>query len=551
ILAFLFAAYSLVEAFRKDSVLAANQRSFVKFWAGAAFLSLLFAFGRHAPFYKLIYSLPYFSTIRNPVKFMHPFSLSIVILFGYGLHSLLLRARNRPVKAHLPLMEGVKDWWTSAKSAERNWIWGCLALTGAGLLGLMLFSSASREITAFLGKSEIAPAKAAEILRFSYKEIGWFFLFWLLGLAVFVLFLSGRFNGNRFRVGAGLLAAVLIVDMIRANSPWISYYDYREKYASNAVLDLLKENPHEHRVTAKFNPFSSAYIVSGQDQMNQIYSALCNEWLQHQFQFYKIQALDITQMPRIPEMDKAFLQAFQPKDNNGLHLFGRLWQLTNTRYVMGEKGYLDFLNSSLDPGARRFTILTNFDVAPKNGSQAYRLEDFTVQVNPGGRYSVFDFKGALPRAALYSHWEVNADAQGTLTRLADTNFNPLLTAILESGSPPPSGASTNGSSAATITKYQPTSIDISAEVKTPSLLVLFDKYDPQWTVTVDGKPANLLRADFIFRGVMLEPGSHQVHLSFRTPLKGLYVSLASIAMGFLLCLYVGFRADRDSGLSEK
>ena len=33
-------------------------------------MSVLLAFGRHAPFYQFFYELPYASAIRNPQKFM-------------------------------------------------------------------------------------------------------------------------------------------------------------------------------------------------------------------------------------------------------------------------------------------------------------------------------------------------------------------------------------------------------------------------------------------------------------------------------------------------
>src|SRR5439155_1508593 len=53
--------------------------------------SVLLEFGRYAPFYQFVYMLPYFSTIRNPAKFTHPFNWSLVILFAYGIHGLCRR----------------------------------------------------------------------------------------------------------------------------------------------------------------------------------------------------------------------------------------------------------------------------------------------------------------------------------------------------------------------------------------------------------------------------------------------------------------------------
>ena len=67
------------------------------------------------------------------------------------------------------------------------------------------------------------------------------------------------------------------------------------------------------------------------------------------------------------------------------------------------------------------------------------------------------------------------------------------------------------------------------------MLLLNDKYDPNWRVTVDGKPAELLRCNFLMRGVYLEPGAHTVTFDFSLPNKPLYVTLAAIGVGVLLC----------------
>ena len=542
ILVALFAAYGIVESFRKDSVLTPHQKSFVRFWAAAAVISLLFSFGRHAPFYQIVYSLPYFSTIRNPVKFMHPFSLSVVILFGYGLHSLLARSKAQVAKPDLSAKETVQLWWKAAKAPDRKWVLGCVGVAAAFAVGMLILSSSSREFTSYLANIQIAPSQAAEILSFALMEIGWSLLLWVLTLVTVVLMLAGRFSGKRFVTGAGLITAILIFDMYRANAPWVVHYNYREKYASNPVIEFLKQNPHEHRVTSKFSPFSGAYILSAQDQMNQIYAGLCNEWLQHQFQFYKIQSLDIIQMPRVPELDKAFLEAFQARSNDDLPRIARLWQLTNTRFILGEAGFIDYLNRA-DSSGEGFKISQRFDIGLKNpNNQPTSLEDFTSLLSTNGRYAIFDFEGAMPRAALVNQWMVETNDTLALQRLTDPGFNPEVTAIVGSAATH-SSTSTNSPGSVKIDSYRATSIDLSADVKTPALLVLSDKYDPQWTVTVDGKPEKIVRANFIMRGVFLEPGTHAVRFTFRTSTKGLYITLSAIALGLVLCVFVGFRRD--------
>jgi uncharacterized membrane protein YfhO len=80
---------------------------------------------------------------------------------------------------------------------------------------------------------------------------------------------------------------------------------------------------------------------------------------------------------------------------------------------------------------------------------------------------------------------------------------------------------------------------LKTEAITASLLLLNDKFDPDWKVTVDGKPEPLLRCNFIMRGVALSAGPHTVEFRFEPPIELLYVSLATIAMGLVLLGLLG------------
>jgi uncharacterized membrane protein YfhO len=136
--------------------------------------------------------------------------------------------------------------------------------------------------------------------------------------------------------------------------------------------------------------------------------------------------------------------------------------------------------------------------------------------------------------------------QTTLKTLTDTNFDPWQTVLLaETPSVPNPPASATNQNAGTVefTSYAPTDIKFHAQAATPSVLLLNDQYDPNWRVTVDGKPAPLLRANFIMRGVYLAPGEHNVEFQFSLPAKPLYVTLSAIGVGILLCgfLIVGTR----------
>jgi hypothetical protein len=79
-------------------------------------------------------------------------------------------------------------------------------------------------------------------------------------------------------------------------------------------------------------------------------------------------------------------------------------------------------------------------------------------------------------------------------------------------------------------------IVLSAQNTGPAVLLLNDRFDPNWHVTVDGKPAELLRCNFIMRGVYLPAaGQHTITFDFSLPHRPLYITLAALVVGLGLC----------------
>jgi len=118
------------------------QRKFIWFWAGVVLVSLLLTFGRHAPFYRLFYALPYTSTIRNPTKFLHVLSWALVILFGYGVHGLWRRYVEISSSQFVGLSQHLKNWWAKAPAFDRKWIIGNFVLVGASVIAWLMRGSA-------------------------------------------------------------------------------------------------------------------------------------------------------------------------------------------------------------------------------------------------------------------------------------------------------------------------------------------------------------------------------------------------------------------------
>ena len=72
-----------------------------------------------------------------------------------------------------------------------------------------------------------------------------------------------------------------------------------------------------------------------------------------------------------------------------------------------------------------------------------------------------------------------------------------------------------------------------------SVLLLNDRFAPNWNVQVDGKPDTILRCNYLMRGVYLPPGAHRIEFRFQPPSTFLYVSLAAIGACVLVLGVVG------------
>src|SRR5262249_56145888 len=75
----------------------------------------------------------------------------------------------------------------------------------------------------------------------------------------------------------------------------------------------------------------------------------------------------------------------------------------------------------------------------------------------------------------------------------------------------------------------------------PGLLVLADLFDRNWKAEIDGRPAELLRADGYFRAVAIAPGSHRVAFRYRPLSVWIGGGLSAVALLALAGLALGPR----------
>jgi hypothetical protein len=435
----------------------------------------------------------------------------------------------------------LRVWWAKAAIFDKNWVRGSAFALAASLVAWLIYSGSHERLVAYLQEVRFDSTMADAIASFSIRQVGWFVLYLGLALGLLAVSLSGYFSGRRTRLGGILLGLLLVADLGRANVPWVVTWNWVQKYATNPVIDLLREKPYEHRVAVlPFNaPGQLAFFT-------QLYHT---EWKQQLFQYYNIQSLDYVMNPRPREDEIAYETALLNRTTNTLYRITRRWQLTNTRYLLGWSGFLDGLNQQIDPVQHRFRVVTRFDIALKPNVSTFSGagDELTAEMKPDGQFAVFEFTGALPRAKLYTNWQVSTNDQATLTNLASAEFDPAKTVLVADPLPAPAPGNLTNQNAGTVdfSSYAPRRIVLQAKADSPAVLLLNDRFSPVWTVSVDCKPEKLLRCNYLMRGVYLQPGSHTVVFRFRPPANALYVSLAAAAMAVLLLGYLVFGRQKE------
>ena len=532
--------WAALQSFRfKKSVFSLYQRKWLWFWTALTVVSLLLSFGHYAIFYQLLYALPYFSTIRNPTKFLYLFSFGFTVLFAYGIDGLWRKYLKPSGADALAYRSGLSGWWKKAGRFDKNWVWGCALVWIAGLIGWYVYAQHRPELLAYMQTAHLdqpAPATA----DFSIGQPIWFAVFFFLAAGLMVLIFSGTFTGKRAATGAILLGTLLVADLGLADYPWVVYWNYPQKYTSNPIIELLRDKPYEHRAVVA--PIAWPAQMAG---FKMLYKA---EWMEQQFPYFNIQTFDVMEMPRVPLDLAAFQKEFNKQTGpTALPRYARGYQLTNTRYLLAPVGFGGFWNTTLPQTPLQ--VVARFSVVPKPGiATATKIDEITVTPDPVGLYALFQYSSALPRAKLYTSWQINTNSTNTLDQMFSTNFDPEAS-VLVAGDVPDS-SSTNAvnppDDAVQYMSYASKDIVLKAAAPAPSVLLLSDHFHPDWRVLVDGAPQKLLRCNYLMRGVYLLPGTHTVEFKFR-PANGLFfVSLTAVitalaALGVLIVLAIKSR----------
>jgi hypothetical protein len=168
-----------------------------------------------------------------------------------------------------------------------------------------------------------------------------------------------------------------------------------------------------------------------------------------------------------------------------------------------------------------------------------------VVARGGGPRRLFELPDAPPRASLVGDFEVVSDADAALEAVTAGSFDPEATVVLERepGVEPGEAAS---SGRATYEAVGEQAARIEVDTPEPALLLVRNVYDPNWRATVDGRPVDVLAADYIVQAVPVPAGTHTVELRYIDPSIAYGLIGSALVLSALVAVaYVAFRRERS------
>jgi hypothetical protein len=148
----------------------------------------------------------------------------------------------------------------------------------------------------------------------------------------------------------------------------------------------------------------------------------------------------------------------------------------------------------------------------------------------------------LPRAYVVSgERRLDAD-EGPVPALLDPAFDPRREVLLQGARP---GSVPGKAGEARVVSRRADQVVVEASLDAPGVLVLVEAFDPGWRAVVGGRPAPVLRANVMFRGVRLPPGRHEVRFEYRPREAAAGLSLGGVGLlGLAALATLAWRAAR-------
>ena len=135
---------------------------------------------------------------------------------------------------------------------------------------------------------------------------------------------------------------------------------------------------------------------------------------------------------------------------------------------------------------------------------------------------------------LFAGWQ-KADDATTLAALANPTLPLFEKAFVPADASIPDSTGTGIIGKVEVASYRSGGVTLKTTADQPAVLRACEKFMPYWTATLDGKPAPLFRCDYLFQGIFVPAGQHEITLTYAPKMPTFKAQIACAAL-FLIAL---------------
>ncbi|TVL42043.1 hypothetical protein [Brachyspira hyodysenteriae] len=489
------------------------------FWIGTALFFLIASFGRYFPvIYGALFQIPIFQDARNPNKFIEIIPIPFAILSSFACDYIFKALEAKKEDKLLKYLEDdykyisiaqkimyvitivsvvlalitiltngmiynsfVTDWKeANATLISKNIFMSFirLALISSAVLLLINNAISLKEIT--IKDKFILIVPLIGFILFSVYDLGHIGFLIIGSIIVFLYIIIANKEQLFYKYLPYMFMAVLFLDLTQSGNIFIVKSNYDQMYNSTPIVDhILNEKGNETTM-----PILIPYLY---------------RYTTHTMPYYKI---PLTEPPAASRLSKDITDVFTAfRINDYVGYQPRLMDLLGVRYILSPT-YLD--QSILSNDLTKITEYQDqFSAAVLYELKGYRNKYEFVN----NAYNAVDFNDGLGRITM-----PNFNLANEVVLLNNSNNNITLN---------------NANSIYTAELIEETDNKIVLNVKTPEpgILVSKERYNTDWSVTVNGEKKELLNANLLFRGVYVEPGDNNIVFEFTPSMKYLYSTI--------------------------
>lgn len=481
----------------KETVSVSNSDRFSLFFSAGFLLCAILALGKYFDFYPLLLRLPYMDTWRNPLKFLTPGNICLVILAVLGL--------QRWCQNHEKVI------LISARRILGTVIGGIfvLALVTSFLLVPFLLEekytadeanqAVKGLILSLLGASLVLVLTRFAIRRYTHSPGGLFPRPPAVNPGIARLKKWTSQPGNRVPVLAVVLGVLTVAQMFWVHRHFLQPLAFRSYYASNPLLEDLQRDPRPFRVKLFQN------------------DPALNQYLSDYFPYHHVQCLDIPAASRVPEDYEAFFNHFREHPL-------RLWQLTGARYVIFPGPMMSSLQAlpgfEMNVQARHFYRVEGSELRKLLWKRAAEKTPFT--------HVMMELKNPLEKVVVVPKVEWISERAEALSRMTSPDFDPRQTVLIarsDSG-PAPEIRPVGGTGRAEMRNYEAGRMQIKTYLQAPGTIVVSDHFERGWRATVNGQSAPIFRANYLMMAIPVPAGESEIELRFGEATTGVNASMS-------------------------